>query len=147
MCADARFDPVMNGTDLQVDRFQRAEGALHAGQVLVGAHRVGSTHRLGRQAGADDIDPVETRLARNGFGTAAKAEAGLTNSQLEMLGHLVVIDHGSDSQPDLSLPAERSCEPAGRGGDTDRSRSVAVSSASRLRVRSRLRSGLRQTTK
>ncbi len=43
-------------------RLHRAEGALHARQALVGAHRLLVAQRLPLQAGPDHVDPVQARL-------------------------------------------------------------------------------------
>ena len=62
---------------------------------------------LRRQAGADDIDAVGRRLGGNLGGLACKAEGGIGDVEIEVLGHLMLVDHLADRECDLGGAAQR----------------------------------------
>ena len=62
MRTHAALQSVMDGADLQVDGFHRAERPLDLGERLVTAHRIGRRHLFLRYAGADDVDAIERRF-------------------------------------------------------------------------------------
>src|SRR5271165_5606518 len=107
--------PVIDRPDLEIDGLDAAEGALHQAEGFVAAHRGGVVERSGGQAGAHDIDAVEGRLGGDGIGLAGEAEAGVGDVKGKVLGHLVVVEHGADLEPDFGLAAQRLAF-AGDGG-------------------------------
>ena len=74
MCAHAR-GPVIDRPDLQVDRLDAAERRARPGPGFCSRARCRIVERLGGQAGADDIDPVEPRLVGDLGGPAREGEA------------------------------------------------------------------------
>src|SRR5256885_905857 len=94
--------------NLEIDGLEASEGALDAGQILVGLHALGAAHRVGRQAGADDIEPVETGLSRDAVELAAPGEVAVANIEGEVLGHLVAVGVRPHRPPRLRrLPPAR----------------------------------------
>src|SRR5204863_197388 len=84
----------------QIDGLETAEGALDAGEALIGAD-----HALGRQgfvldAGADDIKAVEPGLLGDAEGTAGKGKAVFTDSDVEQLGEFVAVFGAADGARD-----------------------------------------------
>jgi hypothetical protein len=79
---------------------------------------------------------------------APGGEALLGDGDLEVLGHLVLVDAGTDFEADLGLAAQGTALEPGRLGDArEGARSVAARSSSRLRARSATRAALPQTTR
>ncbi len=70
-------------------RLHRAEGALHARQALVGAHRLLVAQRLPLQAGPDHVDPVQARLLPDRLLLARRDECsrGLVELLPQVLAH------------------------------------------------------------
>jgi hypothetical protein len=88
-------------TEMQIDGFQGAEGALGAGQVLVG-----SADALGRQgfvldAGADDAKPIEAGVSGDAGGVAGEAEADFGGVNVGQLGGLIAVLRAADGARDL----------------------------------------------
>ena len=83
------------------------EHSLDLGEGLVGGHDVTGVEGVWRQACADDVDPIEGGLGGDLVLVAAKAERVVCDVEDEALGHLVVIDHLADPQPDLVLASQR----------------------------------------
>ena len=77
---------VIHGADVQIDGLDAAKGPFHQGERLVAAHCFCVVEGLRWQAGADDIDAVGCRLGGNFSGLACKAEAGIGDVEIEMLG-------------------------------------------------------------
>ena len=75
MGAHAIGQPVIDRPDLEIDGLEAAEGALHQAQGFVAAHGGGVVERVGRQAGAHDVEAVEGRLGGDLVGLAGEAEA------------------------------------------------------------------------
>src|SRR5436189_2371590 len=91
MGAHPRRQPMVDRSQVQIDGLETAEGALDAGEALIGAD-----HALGRQgfvldAGADDIKAVEPGLLGDAEGTAGKGKAVFTDSDVEQLGEFVAV--------------------------------------------------------
>src|SRR5256885_9777486 len=85
--------------NLEIDGLEASEGALDAGQILVGLHALGAAHRVGRQAGSDDIEPVATGLSRDAVELAAPGEAAVANIEGEVPGHLVAVQAPAPRPP------------------------------------------------
>ena len=109
--------PVVDRPDLQIDALEAAEGALDQAQRLVTAHRSGVVEYRGGQAGAHDIDAVEGRLGGDFLGLAGKAKAIVGNVEGEVLGHFVLVEHGSDFEADCRRAAQRLALAGHRRGD------------------------------
>ena len=72
----------------------------------------GIIESLGAEAGADDVDAVETRLGVD-FGVLAREhEVGVGDGEREVLGHLVFADDGADLEADLVLATQRHSDTA-----------------------------------
>src|SRR4051812_2106600 len=99
--------PVMHRPDLEIDRLDASEGTLHQGEGFVAAHGRRVVERLGGQAGAYDIDAVGRRLRGDLGGLAGEAEGGAGDVEVEVLCHLVLVDHGTDRKCDLGGTAQR----------------------------------------
>src|SRR5246127_3379788 len=136
--------PVIDWSDLEIDRLDAAEGTLDQAEGFVAAHGGGVVESGGGQAGAHDVEAVECRLHGDFIGLSSKAEAGVRNVEGEVLGHLVLVEHGADLEADFSFAAQRPAR-ATAVAMRARSRSVAASRSSRLRARSAARARLRQT--
>ena len=130
---------------MDVDGLQGAERALDPGEAFVGADGRGVIERFLRQAGAHDIDSVERRLGGDRRRLAMEREARLADDEVEVLGHLVPVDDGADLERNPASPRSGLRARRTAAAMTARSFSVAASRSSRLRARSRARSGLRQT--
>ena len=102
---DPVLGEVVDRPQVQVDRLQGAEVPLDNREALVGRDEVpgASRARPGVHACADDIDAVERGLGVDPFSLAArKAEAVVSDHDLEVLGHLVAVDKlATDANPDL----------------------------------------------
>src|SRR5258707_108910 len=59
---DAVLEPVADGSDLEVDRFERAEGTLDLTEHLVATHHIVRGQPLCGHAGPDDIDSINASL-------------------------------------------------------------------------------------
>ena len=105
--AHAGRGPMEHRADFEIDGLYRAEGALDLGQGFVGADRLLGRERLLRHVGADDIDAVEPGLGGDRVVGAAVGEARVGDDDLEVLAHLVLVEHGSHRKADLGPAAER----------------------------------------
>lgn len=83
--AHALFEAMVDGADLEVNRLETAEGLFDLGQELVSAHRLVGRECRGRDTGADHVDAVERRFARDALFIAGKAEAGSPMSRWKCL--------------------------------------------------------------
>src|SRR4249920_544422 len=93
------LEPMVHGPHLQIDTFQRADQPAMQRQVLVRRHRGLGTDFVRRQTGAYHIDAVEPRLGCDLLLPAVEREAAIGNIEREVLLHLVLVDHGSDREP------------------------------------------------
>src|SRR5216683_5304644 len=83
---------------LQIDRLERTEGPLHYCQALVGGHcRLGWQIRR-RQTRTHYIQAIERGLLLDLHRLAFPAKARVGDAQLEVLGHLEVIDDPAHAQ-------------------------------------------------
>jgi len=57
--AHAWADPMEDRTNVEVDGLEAAEGALDAGQALIGAHRISGIESIGWHIGAQHVEAVE----------------------------------------------------------------------------------------
>ena len=122
---DARFQPMTDRPHVQIDTFQRAEGALHLGQPLVVEHGLLSRHVAARHAGADHVEAIERCLGRDASLIDAERERAGLDVELEVLGDLVLPDHLANAHADRGgafEPATRHhgldlVQLARRGGD------------------------------
>jgi len=106
---------VIDRPDLEIDRLDAAEGALHEG--FVATHRGGVVESGGGQAGTDDVEAVEGRLSGDFVGLAGDGEAGVGNIEGEVLGHFVLVEHGADLQADFGFAVQRLAFADHRGGN------------------------------
>ena len=107
--------PVVEGTDLEVDRLHRPERPLDPGEGLVVAHTAWAIEALRPDRGADDIDPIEGRLGGDGLLLTGKGQARVGDREREVFGHLVAVHDTAHGQADPVLPLE----PSGRDPDGD----------------------------
>ena len=83
---DAVRSSVVDGADLEVHRFEAAEGAFDPGEVFVGADGANGVEALGLDIGADDVDAVEFFFG--GDVEAFEGEGVLGDLGVEVLGDL-----------------------------------------------------------
>src|SRR5689334_18612830 len=98
--------PVMDGSNLQIDRFYTAKGPLHEGEGFVAAHCRRVVEALYRQAGAHDIDAVGCRLDGDLGGLAGAAEGSVGDVDVEMLAHPMLVNHRANRERDLGGTTE-----------------------------------------
>ncbi len=79
-----------------------AEGALDAGEALIGADHVIGGQGFVLDIGADDVEAVEPRLGGDPLGIAGEGEAVFANGDVEQLGELVAVLDAADGAGDLS---------------------------------------------
>src|ERR1700730_1981943 len=103
MGAPPRGEPVVDRPDVQIDGLQAAEGALDAGEALIGADHVVGSQGVAVDAGADDVEAVEPRLGGDPVGIGGKGEAVFANGDVEQLGELVAVLDAADGARDLVL--------------------------------------------
>jgi hypothetical protein len=102
-----RHQPVIDRPDLQVDRLQRAKSALDLGQRLVGTDRLLRRHRRRRNAGTDNVEAVKACLRRDIGVVALPGKGVVSDADVEVLGHLVAVDHGADLEADSRRATQR----------------------------------------
>lgn len=83
---------VMNGPDLEVHGLEASEGTLDPTEAFVGVHRPLGIELVFMQAGAHDVEAVEGGLAGDGLGGSSVAEGVVADVEVEVLGHLVLVD-------------------------------------------------------
>ena len=101
--------------DLEIDGLEAAESALHQAEGFVTAHGSRVVENGGGQAGTHDVEAVECRFHGDFIGLSGEAEPGVGNVEGEVLGHLVLVEHGADLEADFSFAAQRLAL-AGNGG-------------------------------
>ena len=104
MGAHPRGEPVVDRPDVQIDGLQAAEGALDAGEALVGADHVIGGQSFVLDTGADDIKAVEPRLGGDAVGIAGEGEAVCGDGDVEQLGELVAVLDAATARAILSWP-------------------------------------------
>jgi hypothetical protein len=146
MSAHPRGEPVVDRPDVQIDGLQAAEGALDAGEALIGADDIVGGQGFVLDIGADDVEAVEPRLGGDPVGIAGEGEAVFANGDVEQLGELVAVLDAADGAAILSWPL-RPLPRASCSASLPNAASVACSRSSRLRARSSANSGFLQTTR
>ena len=107
---------MVDGTDLEIDGLDRAEGPLDAGKALVGGDGIGGGDSLLGDRRANDVEAVERGFLGDVAHFAHGGEAGIGDVDLEVLGHLVATEHLADGDADLVLaPQGPTRAPRGRG--------------------------------
>ena len=100
---------------LKIHRLDAAEGSFHEREGFIATYCRRVVEGLGRQAGAHDIKPVSRRLGGDLIRLSREAEGGIGDLQIEMLGHLALVDHRADRERDFGGAAQRVAL-AGDGG-------------------------------
>ena len=90
---------------MQVDRLQAAKGAFHHGQRFVCLDRGSVGEGLFGQAGSHGIEAVEGDLLRDLLMLSGEGEPVVGDRQIEVLGHLVPVEHSADGHADLGRAA------------------------------------------
>src|SRR5204863_635490 len=93
---DAFFEAVVDGAQVEVIGFDAAEVAFDVFKGLVGGDGAGGVEVLGGDGGADDVDPVEPGFLLDLGLIALDGEAGIGDGDLEVLGHLVLVQDLAD---------------------------------------------------
>ncbi len=86
MCAHARGSPMEDRSNLQVDGLDAADGAFNLSEAFVGSHTGAVIESFDREAGADHIDAIETRLVIDLIELACKGEIAIGDGEREVLG-------------------------------------------------------------
>ena len=97
---------VVDGSDLEVHRFEGAEGPLHAAQEFVAEDRLGGVERLFRQAGAHHVETVEGRFGLDLLRVDLEVESIFLDVQLEVLADFVLVEHLAHPNSDVLLAVE-----------------------------------------
>src|SRR5437660_796130 len=95
-----------DGTDVEVDGLEAAEGALDSGETLVGAHRIGGIESIGWNAGMQHVEAVERGLCGDRGVIAREAQRVVGDANMEVLANLATTQQGADRQADLVGPAQ-----------------------------------------
>jgi hypothetical protein len=106
---------VAGRADAQIDALHGPKVPLDVGERLVGLDRRARRQRIIRLGGADHEDVVEPRLLRDRVLRSRKGEVTVRDLDVEVLSHLVAVEHPPGAPPDLSGIAE----PSGGDGDDD----------------------------
>src|SRR3974377_663697 len=94
---------MMDWAYFEVDRFERAKGALDRRQTFISEHGGLRRQRFARDIGAQHVKAVQPRLSVDLLYIAGKGEAGLGDAQIEQLAHLASLKRGADGQADFVL--------------------------------------------
>ena len=105
------------GRTLRSTDLRQPEGALDAGEALVGADGVVGVEAFGLDVGADDVDAVELLFGFELVLEACEGEGVVGDAGFEVLGDLVAVDDLADADADLVLAAEGAPLPTGGGCD------------------------------
>src|ERR1700712_5855959 len=101
------LQPVVDRPNIQIDGLDAAKRALYPAQGFVATYCTSVTERRLGQAGAHDIEPVGGRLGGNFSGLAGEAEGVVSDRQIEMLFHLVGVEHRTDRKRDRGGAMQR----------------------------------------
>ena len=134
----------MDRAEIDVVDLQVAKVTFDVCKGLVGIDDAGCIESVGLDRGAQYVDAVEGGFGRDGVFAPGQRQRVLADGDLEMLGHLELVDHLADLEPDLVGPAQASL--SNRGDDGASTASVAAKSSARLRARSSAKKGWRQAT-
>src|ERR1700722_14735976 len=95
-----------DGTDVEVDGLEAAEGPLDTGKALIGAHRIGGIESIGWNAGMQHVEAVERGLCGDRGVIAREVQRVVGDGDTEVLGDLAATQQGADRQADLVGPAQ-----------------------------------------
>jgi hypothetical protein len=115
MGAHPPFQPVTDWTEVQIDRLDATKDPLHRAPGFVGSHGRGIVERFNRKAGADDLDAVGCSLGGDLGAPPREVEGSISDIEIEMLGHCVIIGHAAELKRDLGGAAQAAAL-AGNGG-------------------------------
>jgi hypothetical protein len=110
---------MMDWPDVEIGGFEAVEGALDLAEALLSEHDLFGGADLGGQVGANDIEPVEGGLGGDGILLARPRQGGVGDGHVEMLCHLVLVEHGNDGDADSGLAPQQARfvpQPDGNGG-------------------------------
>ena len=93
-------------THFDRDRIHGSEGTLNDAQSLVGRYGFSGIENRFRQAGADDMEAVESGIGRNVGVITAPGEAVIGDLENDVLLHLVFVDDRGDAGTDPVLAPE-----------------------------------------
>ncbi len=71
-------------------------------------NNVGVRHHVRRKTRPHDVDPIKRGLGLDLIATDSIVQAVTLDAQLEVLGNLVLVDHPTDTQANLSLARQSS---------------------------------------
>jgi len=109
------FEVVVDRAQVQIVGLDEPEVAFDMGQVLVGGDHTGRIQGFGGHAGADHVDAVQEGLRLDLGRLPLDIQGGVGDRQIEVFGHLELVDHFADAQADL-IGADQTPF-AHRGGD------------------------------
>src|ERR1700730_3876835 len=99
---------MMDRPDLDIDGLEAAERALDIGQAFVGTDDRVAVEQVGCDVGAYHVETIEQGLVVDRLAPALDNEIVVSDGDVEMLGHLVVIDDLADGDADGIATAKRS---------------------------------------
>src|SRR5262245_28231152 len=97
---------MVDGPYLEIHRLERTKRPLDSAQCLVVAHGIGAVHRALGDTRTNDIDAIEGCFGGDFLLPQRELEFCLRNSELEVLGDLVLVDDFSNPHPDLTASLE-----------------------------------------
>src|ERR1035437_3968060 len=91
----------MDRPQVDVVDLEMAKIAFDMGERLVGIDPSRRVEVVLFDGGAQHVDPVEGSFLVNGVPSSSHDKSALSNGDLEVLGHLELVDHLADFEPDL----------------------------------------------
>src|SRR6202166_4167591 len=91
---------MMDRPDLEIDGLEAAERALDIGQAFVDADDRTAVEQVGCDAGAHHVETIEQGLVVDRLAPALDDEIVVSDGDVEVLGHLVVVDDLADGDAD-----------------------------------------------
>ena len=115
---DAVLEAVVDGPQVQVVGLDDAEVAFDVGEVLVALDDRGGVEGVGVDAGAQHVDAVQGGLGVDAGLVATVGEGGVGDGGVEVLAHLVFVDHLAHRLADLARAGEgAAADPVGDAGE------------------------------
>jgi len=136
---------MVDRSDLDIDRLEAAERAVRIRQAFVGVHDRRTAEHLCCDVGTHHVDAIERGPVVDWLAPAFDDKIGIGDGDVEVLGHLVMINDLADGDAD-GIATAHLLGRRTRAWILRCFSSVATKSSRRLRASSSASNGLRQTT-